>query len=97
MKYCCTEFDQDIGDNFIKANDGTYHLCGRLRDCMMQEIKFCPFCGSDLAPRFVVHKTVLLSRLPWAVWDSVRDVSVAYFEDKVLAQQHVEHLQVKLK
>lgn len=102
MKYCCDKFEANTGTHnvgFEKPNsprehNGLWHVngcCGG--GCyVLQNIKFCPFCGTNLAPRFLVQKYVGPNPLPWMVFDTMRGETVAVFEDKVLAEQHARKL-----
>ena len=94
MKYCCDKFEKHTGTHNVgfEKPDGKWHLngcCGG--GCyVLEDIKFCPFCGKDIDPRFEVVKCDSIGSLHWRVRDNLRDATVAFFYNKAQAEQHVQ-------
>ncbi len=90
MNYCCTEFEEAIGqcpltglefsDHWIFWTLESYGISKAV------DIKFCPFCGTDLAPRFYVEQSNILG-----CWYSQQDKTVAYFDSKGNAEEHANN------
>ena len=101
MNYCCKEFEDHTGTHNVgfekpdsphtKSYNGKWHVngcCGG--GCyVLEDIKFCPFCGKDLAPRYIVEQW---DALGWSVLDCNRKKIVASFECQVDAQEHADKL-----
>ncbi len=82
--YCCTDFEIIVKDGgFIKQEDGTWVTVGHFF------CKFCPYCGKNL--RFLIRRDSNPG-LSYHVVDSARNRTVALFEDREAAEQHIERL-----
>ena len=95
--YCCKEFESHTGtphEGFEKPNsphtkqyNNKWHLngcCGG--GCyVLEDIKFCPFCGSELEPRYTVERANILG---WMVKDTNK--VVAHFGSQREAEDY-EH------
>lgn len=92
MNYCCTELKEQV----IRREHGSVifsHviLWNRIGPYQYDavEMRFCPFCGSDLVPRFEVHPPK--SRM-WLVYDTVLQKTVAHFDNKEAAEEHIQKI-----
>lgn len=89
MLKCCDKLEDEVGYYTLKKEeDGTF-TCTGVNNRSISGIKFCPFCGTSLAPRFVVEKSQVLD---WLVRDTLLGSVVAHFYDPIEAQYHAERL-----
>ncbi len=95
MNYCCEDFEIRVENEagFYKLEDGTWAICGCTQCFVVQGMKFCPFCGSDLAPRYIVqHLEATVNVLDWTVFDTNRHKVIAYFESQLDAEEYADKL-----
>lgn len=83
MKYCCKRFEDEGKRGFIEALPDSTITVGVCAHCFGVCIKFCPFCGADLAPRFEVR----LHGDGWVVFENGE--RGAYFYNEEEAEKHV--------
>lgn len=87
MKYCCSQFEDC---QFIESNEnGTFNIRVFSLTYVLKNLKFCPFCGTELESRFKVEP----SGDGYVVFDYGE--RGAYFHTKDEAEKHASDFNIK--